>query len=113
VSESSTLRSVPFPPLPSRAGFLEKTAAPSERNFASIAPFDDAKFPELEASEFLTSDQALHYVIVAVSLLMARQQHACAKSFFGINPEDHSNERILKLVEYFTFLHVPAQLTLS
>lgn len=81
-------------------GSLEKATAPSERNFASLAPFDDAKFPELEANEPLTSEQALHYTVVAVSLLMARQQHVCARSFFGISADDHSNERILKLVEY-------------
>ena len=76
----------------------QKNQQPSQRDFTTIDPFELETFPNLDPHEYLAADQALHYLIISVCLLMEQQQSVTARIFYGLD-ELCEDEKLLKLVE--------------
>lgn len=67
-------------------------------DYSSMDPFELHTFPSLDSGEHLVPGQALHFLIISLTLLMEQQQSVAARIFYGLD-ERCEDERLLKLVE--------------
>jgi len=74
-------------------------AVASDRDLAAIPLFDKTLIPELERNETLDCEQAIHYVVLLITLQMAQQQELLARDFFAVPPNTMPSEPVLRLVE--------------